>query len=161
MHQLNEFVPWNSMRISLPVFVKFCRPRPLSGVKELRSIKSRLDWIHTESNSCLNVPATLIFVWASFNYSPKILSYRKINAVLKKEKKDCIKQRVGVRNLNSYGYNGAFSSTKSLAFYDPLVSEISVKRHERRPTLNVQSDWRRALCQHYVIGKVTLPSNIL
>lgn len=37
---------------------------------------------------------------------------------IKKRKKDCIKQRVGVRNLNSYGYNGAFSSTKSLAFYD-------------------------------------------
>lgn len=123
--------------------------RLLTRVKELRSIKPRLVWINNEPSPCLSVPTALVFVWSSFqiNYSPK-------NIIIQKNKrfiqwKDCVKQRARMLKLNASRYNGAFfpqnlsfsvNSTDTTSQHKYHFRKISVKRHERYPTRNVQSE---------------------
>lgn len=123
--------------------------RLLTRVKELRTIKPRLVWINNEPYPCLSVPTALVFVWSSFqiNYSPK-------NIIIQKNKrfiqwKDCVRQRARMLKLNASRYNGAFfpqnlsfsvNSTDTTSQHKYHFRKISVKRHERYPTRNVQSE---------------------
>lgn len=143
------FFWWSLLRNSLLAFVKICRHRLLTRVKELRSIKPRLVWINNEPSPCLSVPTALVFVWSSFqiNYSPK-------NIIIQKNKrfiqwKDCVRQRARMLKLNASRYNGAFfpqnlsfsvNSTDTTSQHKYHFRKISVKRHERYPTRNVQSE---------------------